>query len=116
MKGAPDFNRLARLYRWMEFFTFGPFLAMTRGTFVGRLADRRRALVLGDGDGRFTARLLRANTAVTVDAVDGSEAMLSALMRRAGADADREKFRAKWSFSVTDPKYGESAADLNFKG
>jgi hypothetical protein len=34
----------------------------------------------------------------------------------AGADADREKFRAKWNFSVTDPKYGESAADLNFKG
>ena len=34
----------------------------------------------------------------------------------AGADADREKFRAKWNFSVTDPKYGESAADINFKG
>jgi len=89
MTEAPDFNRLARLYRWMEFFSFGPFLALTRGTFVGRLGDRRRALVLGDGDGRFTARLLRANSAVHVDAVDGSGAMLAALMHRAGPNASR---------------------------
>jgi SAM-dependent methyltransferase len=107
MKGAPDFNRLARLYRWMEFFSFGPFLALTRGTFVDRLRDRRKALVLGDGDGRFTARLLRTNAAVRVDAVDGSGAMLAALMSRTGPDAhrvstQREDIRA-WSASDPDP-------------
>jgi Methyltransferase domain len=89
MKGAPNFNRLARLYRWMEFFSFGPLLALTRGTFVNRLRDRRKALVLGDGDGRFTARLLRANAEVHVDAVDGSGAMLAALLSRAGQNARR---------------------------
>jgi hypothetical protein len=89
MKAAPNFNRLAKLYRWMEFFSFGPLLALTRGTFVGKLRDRRKALILGDGDGRFTARLLRANTAVHVDAVDGSGAMLAALLSRAGQDACR---------------------------
>jgi SAM-dependent methyltransferase len=89
MNAAPNFNRLARLYRWMEFFSFGPWLALTRRTYIARLDRARRALVLGDGDGRFTARLLRANPAVLIDAVDASAAMLRALMRRAGPDADR---------------------------
>jgi hypothetical protein len=73
----------------MEFFSFGPWLALTRRTFLGRLTQARRALVLGDGDGRFTASLLRANPTVRIDAVDASSAMLHALLRRAGADADR---------------------------
>jgi cyclopropane fatty-acyl-phospholipid synthase-like methyltransferase len=41
-------------------------------------------MVLGDGDGRFTARLLAHNPAIRVRAVDASPAMLSALARRAG--------------------------------
>jgi SAM-dependent methyltransferase len=89
MSRPPDFNRLARLYRWMEFFSFGPWLALTRRTFLGRLPHVRRALVLGDGDGRFTAGLLRANRNVHVDAVDASAAMLQALIGRAGSHADR---------------------------
>jgi hypothetical protein len=89
MKGPPDFNRLARLYRWMEFFSFGPWLWLTRRTFLGDLAASRRALVLGDGDGRFTGSLLRSNSAVHVDAVDASSAMLQLLVGRAGPSADR---------------------------
>jgi hypothetical protein len=107
MNGAPDFNRLAKLYRWMEFFSFGPFLALTRGTFLDQLRDRRKALVLGDGDGRFTARLLGANAEVRVDAVDGSGAMLAALMSRAGPDAYRVSTQLEdirgWSASDPDP-------------
>jgi SAM-dependent methyltransferase len=89
MKPAPDFNPLARLYRWMEFTTFGPFLSLTRRTFLDRLTNARRALVLGDGDGRFTARLLRENPSVEVDAVDASGSMLDALLRRAQPHDDR---------------------------
>lgn len=89
MNRAPDFNRLARLYRWMEFFSFGPWLALTRRTYVEELGGARHAVVLGDGDGRFTARLLRTNLAVQVDAVDASAAMLSALRRRAVPHASR---------------------------
>jgi SAM-dependent methyltransferase len=84
-----DFDRLARLYAWMEFFSFGPWLALTRRSFLDRLTGRRRGLVLGDGDGRFTARLLRANPAIHIDAVDASSAMLETLLRRAGADGER---------------------------
>jgi SAM-dependent methyltransferase len=89
MNRPPDFNRLAPLYRWMEFFSFGPWLAITRRTFLSRLTQADRALVLGDGDGRFTASLLRANPTVHVDAVDTSSAMLQALLHRAAPHAGR---------------------------
>jgi len=87
--GPPNFNRLTALYRWMEYLSFGPWLSLARSAFLPQLASCRRALVLGDGDGRFTARLLRANSIVEVDAVDASSAMLKALLRRAGPHADR---------------------------
>ena len=89
MNQAPNFNRLARLYPWMELFTFGPWLSLTRQTFLPQLRNSRRALVLGDGDGRFTARLLRSNPQIQIDAVDASPAMLTALHRRAGPHAAR---------------------------
>lgn len=86
---TPRFDRLAGVYRWMEHLTFGPLLARCRFAFLPRLVASRRGLVLGDGDGRFTARLLQANRMVEVDAVDASRAMLDALLRRAGTDAVR---------------------------
>ncbi|MGO9336178.1 MAG: class I SAM-dependent methyltransferase [Terracidiphilus sp.] len=89
MKTPPDFNRLARFYRWMEFFSFGPWLGLTRRTFLGDLVHCQHALVLGDGDGRFTGRLLQANPTIRVDAVDASGAMLQALLGRAASHADR---------------------------
>lgn len=89
MNQPPNFNRLARLYRWMEFFSFGPWLELTRRTFLSHLTQSRQAVILGDGDGRFTASLLRANPDVRIDAIDASAAMLHVLQRRAGPDAER---------------------------
>jgi hypothetical protein len=89
MNRPADFNRLALLYRWMEFLTFGPWLSLTRNTFVSHLTNSRRALVFGDGDGRFTAKLLGINRAIIVDAVDASSAMLQVLLRNAVPFCDR---------------------------
>jgi SAM-dependent methyltransferase len=86
---APDFDGLARFYRWMELVTFGPFLARCRAAFLNDCLACRRALILGDGDGRFTAQLLRANPTIEIDAVDASAAMLDALLRRAGSNGGR---------------------------
>lgn len=86
---APDFDRLARLYRWMEIFTFGSALARCRNAFLPELGTARRALVPGDGDGRFTHELLRVNSEVQIDAVDASAAMLEALVSGAGTNSDR---------------------------
>lgn len=85
----PDFDPLARVYRWLEFATCGPLLSRCRFAYLSCLHRCRRALILGDGDGRFTARLLGANPDIRVDAVDSSAAMLRALVRRAGPHAVR---------------------------
>lgn len=84
------FDRIARLYRWMEYLSFGRALERCRFFFLPVLADSRRALILGDGDGRFTARLLRMNSQLHADAVDASPAMLHLLRRRAaGSGTER---------------------------
>jgi ubiquinone/menaquinone biosynthesis C-methylase UbiE len=89
-RGAPPkFDNLAHFYRWMELVTFGPWLERCRCAFLGDLAGCRRAAVLGDGDGRFTAQLLRANPTIEIDAVDASAAMLRTLLRRATHNAAR---------------------------
>ena len=89
MNLPPNFNRLATLYLWMEYLTFGPWLNRIRCAFLVDLHFCRRALVFGDGDGRFTERLLRANPTLQIDAVDASAAMLKSLLRRAGPSAIR---------------------------
>jgi len=85
----PNFDRLARVYRWMEWLSFGPYLWRTRAAFLPSMAHVRRALVLGDGDGRFTAALLQANPLVRVHALDVSGGMLKSLLQRAGKEAYR---------------------------
>lgn len=70
------------MYRLMEYLSFGPMLELCRFAHLPPLASIRRALVIGDGDGRFAARLLAANASVQIDAVDASPAMLRQLRRR----------------------------------
>jgi ubiquinone/menaquinone biosynthesis C-methylase UbiE len=105
------FDRLARPYRWMEYLSFGRALERCRFQFLPQLAHTQHALLLGDGDGRFAERLLRAmvdhkalpttndpttsrtgpqclasetwvSESTRVVAVDGSEAMLALLRSR----------------------------------
>lgn len=87
MNRTANFDGLARAYRWMEAVTFGPLLMRARCAFLDELRGCERALVLGDGDGRFTQRLLEANGAVRVDAVDASAGMLAELKKNAGPHA-----------------------------
>ena len=89
MKRAPNFNHVARIYAPMEKLTFGPWLWRCRCSFMGDLKTQRSGLVLGDGDGRFTAKLLSENPLVLVDAVDASVEMLNELSRNAGLHVGR---------------------------
>jgi ubiquinone/menaquinone biosynthesis C-methylase UbiE len=68
-------DRIARVYRAPEYLCFGGALQACRVMYVGDVADCRRALVCGDGDGRFLVELLRANRQVEVDFVDLSTGM-----------------------------------------
>lgn len=79
----PNFDRVARLYHPAEYLTFGPFLERCRFAHLPALRDARQALVLGDGDGRFLARLLAATPELRALAVDLSPAMLRLVRQRA---------------------------------
>lgn len=81
----PRFDRVARLYRAAEYLSFGPMLERCRFHHLRalRTTSPTKALVLGDGDGRFLARLLAACPNLSADAVDASPSMLRLLRARA---------------------------------
>jgi ubiquinone/menaquinone biosynthesis C-methylase UbiE len=79
---------IARWYRWLEYIGFGGALERRRFAFLSDVKDARRALVLGDGDGRFLVRLVKQNFSyqpnVEIDYVDLSGRMLELARNRAG--------------------------------
>jgi ubiquinone/menaquinone biosynthesis C-methylase UbiE len=79
---AVNFDLVARPYRWLEYLSFGPWLSRCRSAQLNNLIGPRHALLLGDGDGRFLARLLAAYPTLTADVVDSSKSMLRILDRR----------------------------------
>jgi ubiquinone/menaquinone biosynthesis C-methylase UbiE len=79
-------DRIAPFYRWFEYSAFGRELERRRFRYLAGLSQARRALVLGDGDGRFLARLLGTAPEVQVELVDSSEGMLKLARGRAGGD------------------------------
>lgn len=89
MNSEPNFNPIARPYRWLEYLTLGRALERCRLHFLPLLLDQHCALVLGDGDGRFLSALLAANPHLHADAVDTSAAMLQLLSQRCAANAAR---------------------------
>lgn len=79
---APNFDRIARLYRWAEYLCYGRLLERVRSRWLGEVVNSRYALVLGDGDGRFLASLLPRSPDLHACAVDTSAAMLALLRAR----------------------------------
>ncbi|HUX68656.1 MAG TPA: class I SAM-dependent methyltransferase [Terriglobales bacterium] len=103
-----NFDRIAPLYRALEYGSFGPLLARCRAAWLPELGGSRRALVLGDGDGRFLARLLRQAPAVYVDSVDGSPAMLRRQLRRAQRAGAQARVRLHRADARTFPPPGDA--------
>ncbi len=79
---AANFDRIARPYRLLEHLTLGTALSRTRTEHLHSLTAARTALILGDGDGRFLAALLRANPHLHATIVDSSRTMLHLLATR----------------------------------
>jgi SAM-dependent methyltransferase len=82
---AMNCDRIARVYRMAEYSSFGGALQACRVMYLLDVAECRKALVCGDGDGRFIAELLAANREVRVDYVDLSAGMASLARRRVEA-------------------------------
>jgi ubiquinone/menaquinone biosynthesis C-methylase UbiE len=79
-------DSIAPHYWWIERLGMGGALERRRRWFLPELGSARRALVLGDGDGRFLRALLRRNPVVRADYVDLSRRMLELARRKAGAE------------------------------
>jgi ubiquinone/menaquinone biosynthesis C-methylase UbiE len=83
-----SWDSIARWYRWLEYLGFGRALVERREAFLSDVADARRVLALGDGDGRALAALRKAmiGSATHIDYVDISAQMLELARARAGTD------------------------------
>jgi SAM-dependent methyltransferase len=81
-----DFDRVARVYRALEWLTFGRDLERARFRFLPLLASCRDILVIGDGDGRCTAKLAALAPGARLHCIDTSAAMLAMLHARLPAD------------------------------
>jgi SAM-dependent methyltransferase len=84
-------DAIARWYRWLEYLAFGRALAGRRREYLREVADARSVLILGDGDGRFTAEFVDGNREAIIDSVDLSPRML-ALAKRRTPDVTRLHF------------------------
>ena len=76
-----SFDVLVRPYGLLERLAFGNQLEALRSHGLRHAASARKALLIGDGNGRFAASLLRANPLVHVHSIDISHGMLAAARR-----------------------------------
>ena len=97
----PNFDPVARIYRFAEYLALGPLLQRTRTHFLPQLPPCHQALLLGDGDGRFLARLLAQQPDLQATAVDTSATMLHLLRRRCRPHADRLRTHQASALAIT---------------
>ena len=77
-------DRIAPFYKWFEKAAFGERLQRHRVTFSWAASDKKRVLVLGDGDGRFVEALITQYPHLEIDCVEISAGMVSETRKRAG--------------------------------
>jgi ubiquinone/menaquinone biosynthesis C-methylase UbiE len=105
MASPPNFDGLAGIYRGLEFLAFGRDLERARTCYADRLADCRAILVLGEGDGRYLARLVQAAPQARIRCVDASAAMLARAAARLADPAIKERvqFECADAFAISLP-------------
>jgi ubiquinone/menaquinone biosynthesis C-methylase UbiE len=84
---ARSFDRLAGIYRTLEYIAFGRDLERARFAHLDLLRNCRSLLVLGEGDGRCLARLVQIVPHAHIDCLDSSAAMLARAEQRLAGTA-----------------------------
>jgi SAM-dependent methyltransferase len=90
-----SFDTLAPYYRAMEALAAGGLLQRCRASFLAEASHCQRALLLGEGPGRFLVELLRANPRVAVTCVERSPRMIQEARKniaRHGLNSERIRF------------------------
>lgn len=96
---------IARAYRWIEYAAFGRALERCRWAQLDAIAERRRILLLGEGDGRFLKRLAGLHPRASIDVVEKSLGMIRvAAARLSPAESSRVRFHR--SDALLDPLPG----------
>ncbi len=77
-----NFDRVARVYRWLEYIVFGHALERARVRWIDDLDGPTRGLVIGEGDGRFIYHLAQKWPSLKIDCVEASAEMIELARRR----------------------------------
>ncbi|HWD19381.1 MAG TPA: class I SAM-dependent methyltransferase [Verrucomicrobiae bacterium] len=86
VKSPANFDWLAPHYRWMEPILAGSKMQKCRTAFLSSIPPPRRALLVGEGHGRFLAALLAIHPQAQCVCLDASAGMLQAARERLGGD------------------------------
>jgi SAM-dependent MidA family methyltransferase len=81
-----NFDRLAAHYHWMEKLFAGGLMQRCRTAFLSRTKNCRRALLVGEGTGKFLVELLRVNPQIQITCVEHCEGMIEQTRRRLSAE------------------------------
>jgi ubiquinone/menaquinone biosynthesis C-methylase UbiE len=95
-----SFDRIAPHYRWLEAITFGNALQRARVFAIGKIASPRRAIIVGEGNGRFLREFVRAHPRTEIDCLDASDRMLE--KARARLDSSSAQSRGRIRFLPQD--------------
>jgi ubiquinone/menaquinone biosynthesis C-methylase UbiE len=98
-----SFDAIAPWYRTLETIAFGNALQRARVACLKEIGHPGRALIVGEGNGRFLGELVRAHPSVEVDCVDASRPMLDLARKQVGPNAGRVRFLQHDIASWTPP-------------
>ena len=101
-----NFDRLAAHYHWMEKLFAGELMQRCRTTFLARTKNCRRALLVGEGTGKFLVELLRINPQIQITCVEHCGRMIEQTRQRLSAerlDCARIQFKQMDALDWTPP-------------
>lgn len=105
-----NFDRVAPLYKWLEYGAHGHGLETVRFHYLPALTQCRSVLIVGDGDGRFLERLLTVAPDAHIHSIDASAGMIALARQRLGATV-RPRVRFEHA-DVRDVRLTPDAYDL----
>ena len=108
-----SFDALAPWYGSLEWIAFGDQLQRCRTACLAELPSPQRALIVGEGNGKFLCALLRMHPGVEVDCVDASARMLDLARERIQKELPGRLERVRfWQEDIRSWKPPEQGYDL----
>jgi len=76
------FDLVASFYPLLEQIVFGSKLTRARRSFISRVTEGSKILLIGEGNGRFLSEVVKQTSSASITVVDSSTRMLAAASRR----------------------------------